>query len=149
MTPEEERNFKTSEAWERLYNSNVDRMCQECYAPDCEVIVMASGESAKGRDVLMAGERHVLAGLPDRTLTVTHRMARGDAVLVELTWQGTHTGEFMGKAPTGKKFSVAACAVQFFEDGLVVREHAYGEQMAWFQLGITPEWLARMNAEDA
>ena len=140
MTPEEERNFAVSEKWERLYNEDVGRMCDECYAPDCEVFIMATGEVARGRDVLKAGELGLLKAAPNRKLISFNRVARGRQVVVELTWTGTHSEEGMGMPPTGKSWDVKACAVQTFEDGLVVREHTYGEIMMQFQLGLAPRF---------
>jgi predicted ester cyclase len=138
VTPEEERNFAVSEKWERLYHEDVGRMCDECYAPECEVVIIATGESVRGRDKLKAGELGLLKAAPDRTLRSFNRIARGNQVVVELVWEGTHTGSGMGVPPTGKSWKVGACAIQTFEDGLVVREHTYGEIMMQFQLGIAP-----------
>src|SRR5262249_11339896 len=45
-------------------------------------------------------------GFPDAVQRVDDIMALGDTVVVRLTWEGTHLGEFMGTPPTGKKVSV-------------------------------------------
>lgn len=39
---------------------------------------------------------------PDFRFTVEDQLAEGDRVATRWTWQGTHSGEFMGAAPTGK-----------------------------------------------
>src|SRR4029079_11156582 len=124
MTEEEARNLAVSEEWERLYHEDVGRMCDECYAPQCEVVIMATGETVRGRDTLKAGELALKAAAPDRTLRSINRMATGNQVLVEVTWEGTHTGGGLGVPATGKHWNVSACAVQTFRDGLIVREHA-------------------------
>ena len=47
-------------------------------------------------------------------------MALGDTVVVRLTWEGTHLGEFMGTPPTGKKVSVETIGIDRVVDGKVV-----------------------------
>ena len=45
-------------------------------------------------------------GFPDAVQRVDQIMALGDTVIVRLTWEGTHLGDFMGTPATGKKVSV-------------------------------------------
>jgi steroid delta-isomerase-like uncharacterized protein len=42
---------------------------------------------------------------PDWHETIEDIVAEGDKVWVRLTYEGTHTGEFFGVAPTGKKIT--------------------------------------------
>ena len=42
---------------------------------------------------------------PDFHETIEDIIAEGDKVWVRITYTGTHTGEFMGIAPTGKKIT--------------------------------------------
>ena len=44
-------------------------------------------------------------GFPDWHETIEDIVAEGDKVWVRLTYEGTHTGEFLGVAPTGKKIT--------------------------------------------
>jgi predicted ester cyclase len=44
-----------------------------------------------------------LKGFPDWHETIEDIIAEGDEVWVRLAYTGTHTGEFFGLAPTGKK----------------------------------------------
>ena len=47
------------------------------------------------------------AGAPDLRATIDEIYATGDWVAARLTWTGTHSGELLGMAPTGRRFSVA------------------------------------------
>jgi predicted ester cyclase len=60
------------------------------------------------------------AGLSGLTGSVEDTVAEGDKVAGRVTWQGTHSGPFMGLAATGKPVTVAAIHILRFEDGLAV-----------------------------
>ncbi|MCJ1679450.1 ester cyclase [Streptomyces sp. APSN-46.1] len=45
-------------------------------------------------------------GAFDMTFDVTAQLAEGDFVTTVWTWHGTHKGEFMGVAPTGKTYDI-------------------------------------------
>ena len=59
-------------------------------------------------------------GFPDAVQRVDDIMALGDTVVVRLTWEGTHLGEFMGTPATGKKVSVETIGIDRVVDGKVV-----------------------------
>ncbi len=50
-------------------------------------------------------------GFPDWHETIEDIIAEGDKVWIRLTYTGTHTGEFLGLAPTGKKITSMAVAI--------------------------------------
>jgi len=54
---------------------------------------------------------------PDWYETVEDIIAEGDKVWVLLTYTGTHKGEFMGLAPTGKKIESKAVDIYRIVDG--------------------------------
>lgn len=62
---------------------------------------------------------------PDFSMQCHEAIAEGDWVAVRVTAQGTHTGEWMGIAPTGKKIGLKGINLDRVVDGLIV-EH-YGE----------------------
>jgi predicted ester cyclase len=63
------------------------------------------------------------AGFPDLKMEPEQVFVNGDTVAVYYRATGTHSGEFMGIAPTGKRFDVhGADIVRFGNDGLA-HEH--------------------------
>lgn len=54
----------------------------------------------------------LLAGLPDLRVTIDDTVAEGDRVAVRMTYRGTHRGELLRTAPTGR-------AIEW--DGLTIR----------------------------
>ena len=94
-----------------------------------------------GREGLKAfvGAFHV--AFPDGHLTIDQMIAEGDTVATRLTFHGTHTHEFMGIAPTGKKVTVPALDMaRYDEDGKLVEHWGGPDQMSLLQkLGVIPK----------
>jgi predicted ester cyclase len=61
-----------------------------------------------------------LAAFPDLQATVDLWMAEDDMVMTLVTFSGTHQGEFLGVAPTGKPMTISLVDIFRFEDGKVV-----------------------------
>jgi steroid delta-isomerase-like uncharacterized protein len=55
-----------------------------------------------------------------------HRHRAADAIVIEQTLSGVHTGEWQGLAPTGRRFEVAVCTVYRFDAaGRLAAEDVY------------------------
>ena len=79
------------------------------------------------------------AAFPDGHLTIDQMIAEGDTVATRLTFHGTHTGEFQGIAPTGKKVTIPALDMARFESGKLVEHWGGPNQMSLLQqLGVIP-----------
>ena len=63
-----------------------------------------------------------LAGLPDFSVQIKHRVAEGDKVATLKIFSGTHEGEFMGIPPTGSRVSFDVFDLLCIRDGKMV-EH--------------------------
>src|ERR1700742_5133166 len=73
-------------------------------------------------------------GFPDLNITTEKLVADDDNVAIAYTITGTHQGEFMGIAPTGRKISARGVQIARFENGkLVERWGRSGE------LGVLPQ----------
>jgi predicted ester cyclase len=64
--------------------------------------------------------QQVRASFPDLHGTIEQIFAFGDWVAARVRWTGTHTGEFMGKPPTGKTISFSELEIVRCEDGRIV-----------------------------
>jgi predicted ester cyclase len=79
------------------------------------------------------------AAFPDGHLTIDQMIAEGDTVAARLTFHGTHTGEFQGIAPTGKKVTIPALDMARLESGKLVEHWGGPNQMSLLQqLGVIP-----------
>jgi predicted ester cyclase len=60
-----------------------------------------------------------------------------DRVAARITTRGTHTGEFMGKAPTGKRFEIDSIHIFRIENGKVAEHWAKRDDIGMAkQLGL-------------
>ena len=59
-------------------------------------------------------------GMPDLHETIEDIIAEGDKVWARLTYTGTHTGDWFGLAPTGKKVTINLFAIYRIVDGKIV-----------------------------
>jgi steroid delta-isomerase-like uncharacterized protein len=70
-----------------------------------------------GLDGVKQWIKRVYEGVPDLHVTIEDIVAEGDKVVVRNTWRGTHTGAFMGMAPTGKTFELKGMVMWRLEEG--------------------------------
>ena len=84
---------------EAYNNRNLDAF-DDILAPD--YFDQTSKVDSKGLKQLM---NMAFKGFPDFHETIEDIIAEGDKVWARITFTGTHTGEFMGIAPTGKKIT--------------------------------------------
>jgi steroid delta-isomerase-like uncharacterized protein len=76
---------------------------------------------------------------PDLHLTVEDVIAEGDKVVARNTVTGTHRGEFMGVAPTGKSVTYNEIFIFRFSDGRVVETWGVVDVYAQMkQIGVIP-----------
>jgi steroid delta-isomerase-like uncharacterized protein len=80
-----------------------------------------------------------LAAFPDTQTTTEDLIAEGDKVVERYTARGTHTGDFMGAPPTGKKFSIESMVIYRFANGKIVEMWGLNDvQALMMQLGLMP-----------
>lgn len=115
MTELESRNLAAVDRWEATYNDDVERMVDECYAPDCEVHNMLAGPDAvyRGRESLREIERLIQSRQIDRRMNVVKKFASGDSVAVE------------AEATFGAHRFNACVILTFDDDGLIRCDHTY------------------------
>lgn len=113
--------------WDRL---------REVFAAD-----FVDHDPAEGQAAGLAGIqdywRGLAAAFPDFAMTPEVLSADDEYVTVVATLSGTHTGEFMDHAPTGKKFSVRSIQTTKFADGHVVERWGSSDEYGLMrQLGL-------------
>ncbi len=72
--------------------------------------------------------------------SVEDMIAEGDRVAARVTISGTHNGQFLDLAPTGKQISINAIDILRFANGKAVEHWGVTDQMGMMQqLGAIPE----------
>ncbi len=80
----------------------------------------------------------LLPGIPDMALPIEDVVAEGGKVLVRLRVVGTHGGELMGMAPTGRKLDIGVMDLFHVRDGMLVEHWALLDNLGMLkQLGVT------------
>ncbi len=79
------------------------------------------------------------SALPDMHVTVEDIIAEGDKVAARITMSGTHRGELMGVAPTGKQITLGLIDITRLADGKIVERWGEGDMLGMMQqLGVVP-----------
>jgi predicted ester cyclase len=70
-------------------------------------------------------------------LTFHEVFSNGDRLAIRFTMTGTHRGEFVGIAPTGRSVAVDGITILHFKDGKCVERWSSVDMYAWLaQLGV-------------
>lgn len=97
------------------------------------------GEEQKGADAGMAVAQMFATGFPDGRIDIKSIKEAGDTAMVEFVGRGTHKGDLMGIAPTGKTIALLICVVMEIRDGKIHREREYMDMMTLMtQIGVMP-----------
>jgi steroid delta-isomerase-like uncharacterized protein len=76
---------------------------------------------------------------PDLDVTIEDIVAEGDKVVMRFIFRGTHNGEFLGIAPTGKKFTEAGITIFRIAGGKIAEAWAVHDTFGLMQqLGAIP-----------
>jgi steroid delta-isomerase-like uncharacterized protein len=122
---------------EEGWNKHNLALLDELYA-DCVYYNPATGE-IKG-EALKQFLASMLAAFPDIRFTIEDLVAEGDKVVTRWSCTGTHRGEFMGLAPTGKQLTPSALDIFRIVEGKVVEERVEFDTLRFFQqLGAVPQ----------
>ena len=64
---------------------------------------LATGRRLKGIEEILAVAKGCKAAFPDAKGTITNELASGNTAALEVTWEGTHSGDLVGCAVTCAK----------------------------------------------
>jgi steroid delta-isomerase-like uncharacterized protein len=80
-----------------------------------------------------------LAAFPDVHFTINDQFADGDKVATRWTVSGTHKGDLMGIAPTGKHSTSTGITIDRYQNGKAVESFSNWDTLGMFQqLGVVP-----------
>lgn len=115
---------------------------RQVISPDAEFLTPFSPEPLRG----LEGYLQILAIMRSAFSDVQWRIERlvieGDTVAARFELTGTHDGDFLGSAPTGRPVAVHASNFYRFADGLIVDEVGQPDLMGLLgQIGALPPAL--------
>jgi steroid delta-isomerase-like uncharacterized protein len=96
-------------------------------------------QEVKGAASLKQFTAMMWVAFPDYHMTIEDNIAEGDKVVTRLTVRGTHQGDFMGVAPTGKQFTMTMIVISRIRDGKILECWQSSDLLGQLQqLGVIP-----------
>ncbi len=122
---------------EEVFNKKNLPFIDENFAPD-----WVNHHGPTGSETLEEFKQRMtktFATFPDLHFTVEDVVAEGDKVAARWTARGTHMGEFMGIAPTGKQVTIVGTGYIRFEGSKMVEDWTLHDALGMMQqLGVIP-----------
>lgn len=105
--------------FDRLFSKGDRSVIEEVIAPDCTFHHPGMTTNPLGP----AGLEHIadifFTAFPDLRASMDEMVAEGDSIAVRWTSTGTHEGELMGIAPTGRKVEFTGMNLFHLKDGKI------------------------------
>jgi len=116
------------------FNANDLDACIAQLAPDFVMHLVELPEPIHGASAWREGAELMRRAFPDLRIDIDDLVAADDKVAARLTLSGTHTGEYLGFAPTGRSIAYASHEFYRFADGLVAEEWICSDTATLFRL---------------
>lgn len=124
---------------EEIFNGGDLDLADELYAPDYILHDPSLPEELHGPDGLKQYAAMILGAFPDARVTVEDQIAEGDKLVDRWTSTGTHTGDFMGIPPTGRRIEISGITISRFSGGRIVEDWYQSDDLGMMQqLGLIP-----------
>ena len=120
--------------FEEAWNAGNLSVIDELVATDAVGHDPSLPEEIRGPEGLKRQISVYRAAFPDVQFTIEDEIAQGDKVALRWTARGTHRGELMGLAPTGKAAKVTGITIDKIADGKVVESW-----VEWDNLGLAQQ----------
>jgi steroid delta-isomerase-like uncharacterized protein len=125
------------------FNAGDWERCKAALVPDALYDEVATSRRLKGVGDIIPCWQAWKGAMPDVKGSVTNAVASGNTVILEVTWEGTHTGPLAGPKgsipPTGKRQTTRAGWVLNFDGGKMKESRHYFDMLSFMQqLGILP-----------
>ena len=123
---------------EELVNRGNMAVAPELVAPDFIELDPFPGQ-APGRAGLIESIERLRAAFPDLIWRIEEMVAEGEQVASLHSWSGTHRGEFLRIAPTGKRVRMSCMIFDTYEDGKLKKSRLVLNVLSLLQqLGAMP-----------
>ncbi len=138
MTTEDNKTIARRFFDEVVSNGNL-RVVDELCSADYRVHATLSGPDAIDLDQMKELVMSFRSSFPDARITIEDIVAEGDLVAARLMEQGTHTGEFKGIPPTGRRVTYGSMTFLRIVDRKIVDHWGLLDMPSLLQqLGGTP-----------
>lgn len=123
---------------EEAFNEGKYEVIEQLVAPTFVNHDPATGD-VTGIDGAQQSIEGYRSAFPDLEITINEQIAEGDLVATRWTAIGTHKGELMGVAATGKEATVTGLSLDKIKDGKIVESWNNWDTLGMLQqLGVVP-----------
>jgi steroid delta-isomerase-like uncharacterized protein len=109
---------------EEIFNQGKLAVIDEVIAPNVTMRISGAPEM-RTREDFRTFASQFRASFPGMRFTIEDLVTEGDLVAVHWTFRGTHGGEYLGIAPTGKAVTITASVFYRLRNGQI--EQAWGD----------------------
>ena len=135
----QQENMQAQQKFGEAVNSGNLNAMKDLVAPNCVDHDPGPGQ-VPGPEGYIALFLEMRTAFPDFAVAVDHLVADDDNIAFAYTVTGTHSGEFMGHAPTGRKISARGMQISRFENGKMVERWGSSDQLGILQqIGAAPK----------
>jgi steroid delta-isomerase-like uncharacterized protein len=131
---------------EELWNQRKLAVADDIFDSDCRTFQLRSGapvtSERRGPQVIKMHISEWLSGFPDLQFTIEQMIAEDDKVSTLLVMDGTHTGQWVGIPPNGKRINIRMMTIHRIHHGKIIEDWVIVESLGFFQqLGVLPETI--------
>jgi steroid delta-isomerase-like uncharacterized protein len=143
----QERNERTKELVRRYYDACNRRDMDAVFACFHPEIVHHSRLSEYPKDGIGYAFQATLEAFPDLRWEIVELIAEDDAVAALVRVEGTHRGEYLGKAGDGRRVKVLSFDIARVKDGRFIEHRGVLDELHLLaQIGVVPEtYLVQMS----
>ncbi len=129
--------------FEEVWNKRKLEIANDIFDNDCHTFQLRSGiptiSTPRGPESIKDHIAEWLSGFPDLKFTIEQMIAEGDRVSTLLVMDGTHTGQWLGISPNGKRINIRMLTIHRIRSGKIIEDWVIVESLGFFQqLGILP-----------
>ena len=137
--PAEENKAVTRRFLEEIFTAGNLALVEELFAPDYVLHDPSVPQEVRGPEGMRQYVAMYRAAYPDTHFTIEDQIAEGDEVVTRWTGQGTHQGELMGIAPTGRAVTVTGIELDRIVGGKIEETWVNYDALGMMQqLGVVP-----------
>ena len=137
--PKEENKATSRRFYEELFNRGNLDTAEEIVTPDFALHDPNIPEDPRGPDGLKWFVAMYRDAFPDIEFVIEDQVAEGENAATRWVARGTHRGELMGIAPTGRPVEVRAFTLHRFSGGKIAEDWAHYDALDVVrQLGVVP-----------
>ena len=127
--------------YEEVWNKKREEAIDEMLSPKVVLYGLTDNptEALRGPDAFRQYWRTLITIFPDVQVAVESTISEEDKVAARCSLRGTHTGEGLGFAPTGKKVHITGVRISTFSEGKVIEAWNNFDTLSLYrQLGLFP-----------